>query len=213
MGLRGPKPKPPPPPKPRAKPKGPGKGRWGSGPIQCNTCNHEQRARIDYLLATGSTSRTIEAQYGLRQQNVAQHFRNHVSARFKKMCLASRLESFEALLKQATEANAETLDLLNLLVRGHAQRWGIALERCEDGKMALHANRVLTAIELRSKITLELQPEARNVTVNNYLMRDAVSLVSLLRDHPAAVLDVENWYQKRLNDLEVVDHEPQAADG
>ena len=144
MGLRGPKPKPPPPPKPRAKPKGPGKGRWGSGPIQCNTCNHEQRARIDYLLATGSTSRTIEAQYGLRQQNVALHFRNHVSARFKKMCLASRLESFEALLKQATEANAETLDLLNLLVRGHAQRWGIALERCEDGKMALHANRVLT---------------------------------------------------------------------
>ena len=164
------------------------------------------------MLATGASSRTIEAQYGLRQQNVQLHFRNHVTDRFKKMCRASQLESFEELLKQATEANGETLDLLNLLVRGHSQRWAIALERGEDGKMALHANRVLTAIELRSKITLELQPEARNVTVNNYLMRDAASLVSVLRDHPAAVLDIENWYQKRLDRLKMtVEHEPAAA--
>jgi hypothetical protein len=163
MGLRGPKPKPPPPPKPKARPKGPSKGRWGSGPIQCITCNHEERARIDYLLATGSSSHSIEAQFRLTAQNVNLHFRNHVSDRFKRMCKASRLESFEALLKQATEANGETLDLLNLLVRGHSQRWGIALERGEDVRMSMHAGRVLAAIELRSRITLELQPEARNV--------------------------------------------------
>src|SRR6516165_9408626 len=143
MGLRGPKPKPPPPPKPRAKPKGPGKGRWGSGPIQCNTCNHEQRARIDYLLATGSSSRTIEAQYGLRQQNVALHFRNHVSDRFKKMCRASRLESFEALLQQATEANGETLDLLNLLLRGR-RRAGRA---CRSGCSLARPGRSLLATD------------------------------------------------------------------
>jgi hypothetical protein len=208
MGLRGPQPKPKPPPKP----KGPGSGRWGSGPIQCNTCNHEERARIDYLLATGSSSNTIGAQYGLTQQNVAHHFRNHVSDRFKRMCRASRLESFEELLKQATEANGETLDLLNLLVRGHAQRWGIALERGEDVRMSMHAGRVLAAIELRSKITLELQPEARNVTVNNYLMRDAAQLVSVLRDHPDAIMDIENWYQQRLDTLKMIDHEPEAAD-
>jgi hypothetical protein len=206
MGLRGPKPKPP---KPKAP--GPGKGRWGSGPLQCHTCNHEERARIDYLLATGSSSRTIAAQYGLNQGNVNLHFRKHVSERFKRMCEAAHLESFEDLLKQATEANGETLDLLNLIVRGHSQRWAIALERGEDNKMALHANRVLTAIELRSRITLELQPEARNVTVNNYLMRDAASLVSVLRDHPAAVADIEGWYQRRLDKLKMIDHEPQGT--
>jgi len=201
MGLRGPKPRPP-------KPPGPGSGRWGSGPIQCTTCNHEERARIDYLPATGSSSHTIAAQYALNQQGVNLHFRKHVSERFKKMCQAAHLESFEELLQQATEANGETLDLLNLLVRGHSQRWAIALERGEDIKMSIHANRVLAAIELRSKITLELQPEARNITVNNYLMRDAASLVSVLRNHPAAVADVEEWYQRRLDKLKMVEHEP-----
>jgi hypothetical protein len=39
-------------------------------------------------------------------------------------------------------------------------------------------------------------------------MRDAASLVSVLRDHPAAVLDIENWYQQRLDKLKMIDHEP-----
>jgi len=78
--------------------------------------------------------------------------------------------------------------------------------------MSMHAGRVLAAIELRSKITLELQPEARNVTVNNYLMRDAAQLVSVLRDHPDAIMDIENWYQQRLDTLKMIDHEPEAAD-
>lgn len=202
MGLRGPKPK----------PKGPGHGRWGSGPIQCRTCNHEERARIDYLLATGSSGRTIEVQYGLNQQNVNLHYRKHVSDRFKRMCQASHLESFEELLKQATEANVETLDLLNLLVRGHPQRWATALERGEDSRMSMHAGRLLTAIELRSRITLELQPEACNVTVNNYLMRDAASLVSVLKEHPAAVIDIENWYEQRIARSKMIEHEQAAAD-
>ena len=207
MGLRGPKPK----PKPKTK-SGPGHGRWGSGPIQCRTCNHEERARIDYLMATGSSSNTVAARYGLTQQNVNLHYRKHVSDRFRKMCQASHLESFEALLEQATEANVETLDLLNLLVRGHSQRWAVALEGGQDARMALHANRLLAAIELRSRVTLELQPEARNVTVNNYLMRDAASLVSVLRDHPAAIIDIENWYQRRLDKAKVVNQEQAAAD-
>jgi hypothetical protein len=205
MDLRGPLSKPKP-RKPKAKPKGPGNGRWGSGPLQCTTCNHAERARVDYLMATGASCRAIEEQFGIPRQSANHHFRKHVSDRFKKMCQASHLESFEELLKQATEANGETLDLLDLLVRGHSQRWAVALERGEDHKMTLHASRVLTAIELRSRITLELQPEARNVTVNNYLMRDAASLVSVLRDHPAAIIDVENWYQRRLDKLKVVEH-------
>jgi hypothetical protein len=201
MGLRGPKPTPPPKLKSR-------QGRHASGPLQCKTCNHEERARIDYLLASGSSSGSVAAQYGLHQQGVNLHYRKHVSERFKRMCQASHLDGFEALLKQATEANGETIDLLNLLVRGHSQRWGIALERGEDWKMSMHAGRVLTAIELRSKITLELQPEARTVTVNNYLMRDAAQLVSVLKNRPDAVMDIENWYQQRLAKMKAIDHEP-----
>jgi hypothetical protein len=41
-------------------------------------------------------------------------------------------------------------------------------------------------------------------------MRDAASLVSVLRDHPAAAAEVEDWYQRRLDKLKVVEHDPTA---
>ena len=128
------------------------------------------------------------------------------------MCSAQHLASFEEMLKNATEANAETVDILNLLVRGHAQAWAICLEAGSDAQMSQHAARILAAIELRSRITLELQPETRSLTVNNYLVRDAASLVNVLRDNPAAVAAVEEWYRDRIGNAKLIEHAPAAAD-
>jgi hypothetical protein len=100
-----------------------------------------------------------------------------------------------------------------LLIRGHAQRWGICLEVGADRAMSAHAAKVLQAIELRSRITLELQPETRNLTVNNYLVRDAAALVHTLRDNPAAVAAVEQWYRERMDNSKLIEHvDAEAAD-
>jgi hypothetical protein len=78
--------------------------------------------------------------------------------------------------------------------------------------MASHSAKILAAIELRSRITLELQPEARNLTVNNFMMKDAAELTGLLRNHPAAVAELEDWYTRRMKDVTPVEHALEAAD-
>jgi hypothetical protein len=129
------------------------------------------------------------------------------------MCSAQHLASFEEMLKNATEANAETVDILNLLIRGHAQRWAICHEVGADKAMAAHAGKVMQAVELRSRILLELQPETRNLTVNNYLIRDAAQLVETLRDNPEAVRRIEEWYSARMDNSKLIEHaDAEAAD-
>jgi hypothetical protein len=132
----------------------------------------------------------------------------HVSERFKKMAAASHLSSFEEMLKNATEANAETVDILNLLIRGHLARWGANLEVGADERMNAHSTRVAHLLELRSRITLELQ-EPCNLVVNNFLVRDAAQLVATLKDNPDAVRKIEAWYESR-HDAKLIEHaEPQ----
>ena len=176
-----------------------GAGKWGEGFLLCTVCQHPERGRIDYLAASGASLRSLGRQFGLVHTSLQRHFEKHVTERFKKLCAAQHLTSFDEMLAGATEANVETVDILNLLIRGHAQRWGICLEAGSDKQMSFHAGKILPAIELRSKITLELQPEARNLTINNYLVRDAASLVNMLKDNPAAVRLIEQWYQDRMD--------------
>ena len=96
-----------------------GSGRWGSGPLQCTVCNRPDRARLDYLLASGAAIAPTAKQFGIPFENLRSHFKKHVGERFKQMCSAQHLASFEEMLKDATKANAETVDVLNLLIRGH----------------------------------------------------------------------------------------------
>jgi len=179
--------------------KRPGAGRWGSGPLQCTVCQHPERGRIDYLIASGASMASAGEQFGLAKQRLSAHFKKHVSDRFKQMCAAQHLASFEDMLRNATEANIEAVDLCNLLIKGHMQRWAANLESGGDVMMTKHAAKVLETLELRSRITLELQPEARSLTVNNYLVRDAASLVNVLKDNPAAVAKIEEWYSARMD--------------
>jgi hypothetical protein len=186
--------------------KRPGAGRWGSGPLQCTVCQHPERGRIDYLIASGASMQSVGEQFGLAKQRLSAHFQKHVSDRFKQMCAAQHLASFEDMLRNATEANIEAVDLCNLLIKGHMQRWAANLESGGDVMMTKHAAKVLKTLELRSRITLELQPEARNLTVNNYLVRDAASLVAVLRDNPAAVAKIEAWYRDRMDNAKLLEH-------
>jgi hypothetical protein len=175
-----------------------GSGRWGSGPLQCTVCQHPDRGRIDYLIASGASMQSAAERFGLSKQRIAHHYKWHVSDRFKQMCAAQHLSSFEDALKNATEANIEAVDLCNLLIKGHAQRWAANLETGGDRAMNSHAAKILETLELRSRITLELQPETRSMTVNNYLVRDAAGLVAVLKDNAAAVAKVEEWYRARM---------------
>jgi hypothetical protein len=161
------------------------------------TCAHPECARIDYLAASGTSLRDLAVQFGLVTSSIHRHYERHVSDRYKAIIGAGRLESFDALLKKCIEGDSETLDLLNLLIRGHSHRWAVAFEAGSDHRMVQHAVRVLAAVELRAKVSRELVP-AQPLTVHNYLLRDAAELVNQLEGHPEAIAKIEKWHEFRL---------------
>ena len=172
-------------------------GHLEGGKRACMTCAHPECARIDYLAASGASLRDLAAQFGLALTSVHRHYTRHVSDRYKAIIGGGRLESFDALMKKCIEGDSETLDILNLLIRGHTHQWAIAFETGSDNRMSLHALRVQAAIELRAKISRELVP-AQPLTVNNYLLKDAAELVNQLEGHPEAIAQIEKWHEFRL---------------
>jgi hypothetical protein len=164
----------------------------------CKTCVHPDRARVEFLCASGAELRAVASQFGISHGSVLHHFRNHVSDRYKRIIGASRLETFEALLTKAAEGDAESLDILGLLIKGHTQGWALALDAGSAKDMSLHCVRILQATELRAKITRELTGTP-TLQVNNFLTHDAAQLVQVLERYPEAAQAVVEWHQRRTN--------------
>ena len=108
------------------------------------------------------------------------------------------------MLKKAAEGGAETLDILDLLIRGHTQQWSIALDSGSGLGMVQHASKILAATELKAKITRELVP-GPSLQVNNYLLHDAAQIVNVLHAHPEAADAVLEWHKKRTS-TSVIEH-------
>jgi hypothetical protein len=175
----------------------------------CRTCQHPECARINFLLASGGDRSAVARQFDLPYTSVLHHHTKHVSARYKRIIGANRLDSFEALLTKAAEGDAESLDILALLVRGHVQGWALALESNSTKDMALHSGRILAATELRAKITRELTGTP-TIQLNTFLTHDAAQLVQILEHHPEAADAVLRWHQQRTN-TRVIEHTEHAA--
>src|SRR6516165_674005 len=174
------------------------------GAHQCRACAHPEQARIDFLCASSGQYSVVGGQFGLTQNCILNHYRKHVSDRYKRIVGAGRLEAFEELLKKAAEGGAETLYILDTLVRGHSQMWSVALDGGSSTMMVQHANKILAATELRAKITRELVP-GPTLQVNNYLLHDAAQIVNVLHGHPEAAEAILRWHQKRSN-TRVIEH-------
>jgi hypothetical protein len=179
------------------------------GEYGCKTCQHPELSRINFLLASGGVRRAIAAQFGLTITSITHHHRTHITARYKRIIGASRIECFEELLNKAAEGDTETLDILALLVRGHAQGWALGLETNDAKTMSLHSARILQASELRAKITRELTGTP-TIQLNTFLTHDAAMLVQVLEKHPEAAQAVIDWHQQRTN-TRVIEHTEHAA--
>jgi hypothetical protein len=175
----------------------------------CKTCQHPECARINFLCASGGSLTSIAAQFGVPHRSLVYHRERHITTRYKRIIGAGRLESFEALLTKAAEGDGESLDILNLVIRGHTQGWALALETGATRDMALHSGRILQATELRSKITRELTGTP-TIQVNAFLTHDAAQLVQILEHHPEAADAVLRWHQQRTT-TRVIEHTEHAA--
>jgi hypothetical protein len=198
----------------REKPGPPGKrgrprGIRIQGEFGCKVCQHPEAPRINFLLASGGIRTAIAAQFGVTIGSVTHHYNSHITARYKRIVGATRIESFEVLLTKAAEGDGESLDILQLLIRGHMQGWALSLETNDAKMMALHAGKILQASELRAKITRELTGTP-TIQVNTFLTHDAAQLVDVLESFPDAAQAVLDWHRRRTN-TRVIEHTEHAA--
>jgi hypothetical protein len=179
------------------------------GEFGCKVCQHAEAARINFLLASGGNRTAIAAQFGVTIASVTHHYHRHITARYKRIVGATRIESFEALLARAAEGDSETLDILALLVRGHTAGWALGLETNDAKTMALHAARILQASELKSKITRELTGPT-TIQIHSVLTADAAQLVAVLESFPEAAQAVIEWHRRRTTTTRVIEHSEHA---
>jgi hypothetical protein len=73
---------------------------------QCATCVHDERSRIEYLVAAGVSQRSVAERFGLSHWAVLRHWQNHVSPALKSdlvvKALKPRIELAELVEREGT---------------------------------------------------------------------------------------------------------------
>ena len=159
--------------KPTGRPPGHPRGvRNLSASNSCASCRHPQIERINFLLAKGAQVAPTAAQYGLNHHSLRRHFLTHVSDRFKQLVGTGLFAKFDDLAEKVIDGSAESLDVLDMAIRGHASQWAVGLETASDQKMIAHSAQLRQWLKLRADITGELLPAACNTFNTNVLIAD-----------------------------------------
>jgi hypothetical protein len=108
----------------------------------------------------------------LNQHSLRRHFLSHVSDRFKQLVGSGLFAKFDDLAEKVIDGSAESLDVLEMAIRGHASQWAVGLETGSDQKMVTHSSQLRQWLKLRSDITGEILPAARNTFNVNMLVAD-----------------------------------------
>lgn len=157
---------------------------------QCQCCAHPRRPELDRDLVRGTAARAVARKYGLQDDAVRRHSKNHLTEETRReIAVDLKRERAQAV---ATELNAERLDIGNTyesLARRVERLISKAEEEGDDG-LALASMEGLRKV-LRDIATMQGKL-ANNLTVQVTLMesREWIELRTILegifREHPAA---------------------------
>jgi len=143
---------------------------------KCKVCSHPNLKKIDELLLSGKSFRTISNQFGLTESSLKRHKKNHLSEKLIKATEAKETLTANNLFSQLKNLHSEALNILEEAKgRGNLQ-------------IALNAiGRVKELLELQAKLLGELQ---EGNVINIYTHPDWIELRSVilltLEDYPEA---------------------------
>jgi transposase-like protein len=88
------------------------RARRGNPRTQCSICPHVERARAELLLARGDQVRATARKFGMSEDALARHWRNHVSEEQRAGLVlgGQALAAQQSLAVQVAEANGSVLD-------------------------------------------------------------------------------------------------------
>ena len=178
----------------------------------CLTCEHPERARIDFLIARGESISAVATKFSVSKPSIYRHAQQHISDEYRNVVQSSPLESLESLQKLAAEAGSSVVDNLCAIYGGLSNRWLQAFESGDDVKLSALTARLHQNLELRARISKELLPSGSTFNqTNNFLLADAGQLLKVLAPYPEARRAIAEFYSER-SAPKVIEHHAAAGD-
>jgi hypothetical protein len=167
----------------------------------CSVCAHPECGRIDYLLVSGAGEwgrgrRALAEKFGLGENSIWNHSKNHISAEYRKAVLAGPFRSEDDLRQLVAEEGQSVIVNFRSIFNGHRQRWLAAMEGHNDAMMIKHAACMGELLWKIAKITHEVPPPVSLVQNNMSIslaehpeyVQSITALVEALRPYPEARL-------------------------
>ena len=159
---------------------------------RCHVCSHRERAAIDLALARGVSTYALAKRYGISDDSIGRHSRNHLPPQLRAKLIAG--PDLDIDLDQLRETESQSL-LANLVAVRHRLFASLDVaEEAGDGNMISRlAGQLHRNLEIVGKLLGDLG--IGSTTVNNVLVLPAyielrVGLVAALAPYPEARLAV-----------------------
>ncbi len=155
-------------------------GERRGGRAFCRTCAHPEHVRIDFLLASGPTCKSISTKFRLHHDSVLRHRARHLSREFVASIKLGPFKS-EAELRRLTAENSNSvLENLMALYGALTSRFLACHESGSDQLRVLLSKELHRNLELRAKISRELAPPSTTVTTNVFNLAPVLELQGAL---------------------------------
>jgi hypothetical protein len=164
---------------------------------RCAICRHNDRARIEWLAASGASLQAIAKQYELQYDSLWRHWRNHVSDHRRATLLAGPMKLSE-LVDVAADEGRSVLDHLHVLRAVVYDALVAASEAGDRNGISALTSRALEILQELGRASGELIRASSGVHVqqNNFFFGSPIfhaletALLDALRSHPEARADV-----------------------
>ena len=145
-------------------------------PQACTICSHDQRDAIEDAFISGTPKRRIAAHYGVTEQAVRRHVREHLPTLLALARDAERAARADSLLDRIEALQSRTLAILEATEETNEHRTALAAIREARGNLEL-IGEITKEINRSPTLNLSLSPE--------WLELRAV-IVGALEPHPDA---------------------------
>jgi hypothetical protein len=165
-----------------------------SGPGNCSVCSHDKRHAIEAALVSGVSQLSLAARFGLSNDAIGRHYRNHLDAAARAAILVQQSPNDIDLDKLRED---ESAGLLANVSRQRIRLQQISEQALGDGntKAAISAESAITSnLTLTAKLVGQLiqvhQVNHAHVLVSEDYLRVRAAIVAALRPYKDAAIAV-----------------------
>jgi hypothetical protein len=163
----------------------------GSRTGRCQGCNHLERARIERLLAAGSSIKGTARKFEIDYHALRRHWINHVSAAARSTYIAGAGATKDQLEEIVADESLALIDHYRIVRGALYKGFGAASEVWDGNALALLAGRLHENLRDSGRLTGELQRGPllniqNNLLVNPDYTKAIARIVSAVAPYPEA---------------------------